>query len=42
MPHPSRPDTAAFHRSDLAQRFSTVRDLTLALAAPLSDADATV
>ncbi|UVO50789.1 ergothioneine biosynthesis protein EgtB [Sphingomonas sp. SUN019] len=35
-PHPAR------DRSPLAARFSAVRDLSLALAAPLSDADATV
>ncbi len=43
MPSPVRPDRAtAPAASPLAERFSAVRDLTLALAAPLSDADATV
>ena len=43
MPSPVRPDRAtAPEISPLAERFAAVRDLTLALAAPLSDADATV
>ncbi len=43
MPNPVRPDRAAApETSPLAERFAAVRDLTLALAAPLSDADATV
>ena len=43
MPSPVRPDRAtAPAASPLAERFAAVRDLTLALAAPLSDADATV
>jgi ergothioneine biosynthesis protein EgtB len=43
MPSPVRPDRAtAPETSHLAERFAAVRDLTLALAAPLSDADATV
>ena len=43
MPSPVRPDRAtALAASPLAERFAAVRDLTLALAAPLSDADATV
>ncbi|RXD04923.1 ergothioneine biosynthesis protein EgtB [Sphingomonas sp. UV9] len=43
MPSPVRPDRAAAPQiSHIAERFAAVRDLTLALAAPLSDADATV
>ncbi len=43
MPNPVRPDRESLpEASPLAERFAAVRNLTLALAAPLSDADATV
>ncbi len=43
MPNPVHPDRGSLpETSPLAERFAAVRDLTLALATPLSDADATV